>query len=252
MTRDKRTTRNFFPSEKEIAARAELRALHDASPIPAEDRLEHLELFMRPQRISEIVSFDVLYQRILPVHGVVMEFGVRWGRHLSTLIALRTRYEPHNLFRRIVGFDTFEGFVGIDPKDGASDRVHAGAMAVSGGYESYLEELLELHEKETPGDHFRRFDLVKGDAPEALAMYLAENPETVVAMAYFDMDIYHPTKECLDLLKPHLNKGALLAFDQVSHPDFPGETLALKESEWFGDRALERLPYAPYPTFITV
>ena len=66
------------------------------------------------------------------------------------------------------------------------------------------------------------------------------------------MDIYRPTKECLDLLRPHITKGALLAFDQVSHADFPGETIALKESEWFGDRVLERLPYAPYPTFITL
>ena len=165
MTANQRRTTTFFPSEKERATRAQLRALHDASPIPAEDRLEHLELFMRPQRISEIVSLDALYQRILSVHGVVMEFGVRWGRHLSTLIALRTRYEPHNLYRRIVGFDTFEGFVSIDAKDGASERVHAGAMSVSAGYESYLEQLLALHEQETPGDHIRRFDLVKGDAP---------------------------------------------------------------------------------------
>lgn len=252
MTDDVTAGSAFFPSATEVSARARLAELYEQSPIPRESRLDHLELFMRPQRISEIISLDDLYRRILNVHGIVIEFGVRWGRHLSVFTALRTRYEPHNLYRKIVGFDTFEGFVPPSPEDGASPRVHAGAMSVGKDYERYLEAVLALHEQETPGAHIRRFELQKGDAPEALTRYLAAHPETIVALAYFDMDVFQPTKQCLDLLAPHLSKGAILGFDEISHPDFPGETLALKQSKWFGQRALERLPYAPYPTFVTV
>jgi hypothetical protein len=249
---EERRGSTFFPSAKESETRAKLAQLYEQSPIPPDSRLEHLELFMRPQRVSEIVSLDAIYQRILNVHGVIIEFGVRWGRHLPVFIALRTRYEPHNLYRKIVGFDTFEGFGVPNVEDGPSARVHTGAMSVSRGYERYLEEVLTLHEQEAPASHIRRFELVKGDAPVALSQYLAEHPESIIALAYFDMDVYRPTKECLQLIGPHLAKGGVLAFDQISHPDFPGETLALKESAWFSGHVLERFPYAPYPTFITV
>jgi hypothetical protein len=243
---------SFFPSKSEQQTRERLRAIYEASPIPAEDKLDHLEVYMRPQRISEILSLDHLYRQILSSHGVVMEFGVRWGRHLSVFMALRTRYEPHNLYRKIIGFDTFEGFGDPSPQDGASPRVKAGGMSVTKGYEAHLDEVLALHEQEAPGSHIRRFQLVKGDAPAALRGYFDDHPETIVALAYFDMDVYRPTRECLDLLRPHMTKGSILAFDQISHPDFPGETVALKESFWFGSATLERLPYAPYPTFIRI
>ena len=39
-----------------------------------------------------------------------MEFGVRWGQNLITLNNLRGIYEPFNHSRKIIGFDTFEGF----------------------------------------------------------------------------------------------------------------------------------------------
>ena len=56
---------------------------------------------------------------------------------------------------------------------------------------------MELHEKETPLSHIKKCELYKGNAPEQLSQYLSENPETIVALAYFDMDVYKPTKECL-------------------------------------------------------
>ena len=69
------SNRQFFPSELEQKTRASLRSLYDDSPIPAADRLEHLEVYMRPQRISEIISLDFLYRQALGIHGVIMEFG---------------------------------------------------------------------------------------------------------------------------------------------------------------------------------
>ena len=52
-----------------------------------------------------------------------MEFGVRWGRNMSLYTSLRHIYEPYNSSREIIGFDTFEGFPSVDPKDGNSDFV---------------------------------------------------------------------------------------------------------------------------------
>jgi len=37
----------------------------------------------------------------------------------------------------------------------------------------------------------------KGDASVEMK-YLYDNPETIIALAYFDFDLYQPTKKCLE------------------------------------------------------
>jgi hypothetical protein len=244
--------RRIAPSPAETATRAELARLFAERPIPDDALLDHLELFLRPQRISEILALDALYRQILDVHGIVVEFGVRWGRHLSVFGALRARYEPTNFYRTIVGFDTFAGFTEPTPEDGRSDRVHAGSMSVTAGYEAYLERVLALHEAEAPMGHIRRFELCKGDAPQQLRRYLERHPETVVALAYFDMDIYRPTRECIELLRPHMPAGAIMAFDELMHPDFPGEAIAVKEAFDLTRHRLHRSPLSPYPAWVVL
>lgn len=246
------TSRAITPSEIEQETRKRLTALFADRPIPDHDLLDHLEVFMRPQRINEILTLDQLYQRILGVHGIIVEFGVRWGRHLSVLHALRTRYEPTNFYRTIVGFDTFTGFTTPAAADGDADRVFAGSMSVTPGYERYLEQVLALHEAEAPMGHLRRFELCTGDAPTQLAAYLQRHPETIVALAYFDMDLHDPTRDCLELLRPHMPAGSVLAFDELGHPDFPGETVAVKTALDITGHRIQRLPQSPYPAFVVL
>ena len=50
-----------------------------------------------------------------------------------------------------------------------------------------------------------------------------------MALAYFDFDLYKPTRKCLEAIKPCLVKGSVLGFDELNDPDAPGETVALKE-----------------------
>lgn len=238
------------PSFIQESTRKELLKRFIKTPIPPEFILENLELYMRPQRISEILSLNCLYMKILKTQGIIIEFGVRWGRHLSVFSALRAIYEPYNFYRKIVGFDTFTGFTEPSEKDGSSDKIFKGSMAVSHRYEEYLETILSLHEAEAPLSHLKRTELRKGNAPEELKKYLSENPETLIALAYFDMDIYEPTRECLQIIQPYLVKGSLLAFDELMHPEFPGETIALKEIIDITQKKVERFTTAPYPCYI--
>jgi hypothetical protein len=240
------------PSMREQEARKGLADLFAARPIPDEDLLDHLEVFMRPQRIGEILALQELYKRILDVHGIIVEFGVRWGRHLSVFNALRTYYEPVNFYRKIVGFDTFSGFLEPASEDGDSDRVFTGSMSVTTGYRGYLSKVMALHEAETPMAHIRRFELCEGDAPVELAKYLQRNPETIVALAYFDMDLHDPTKECIGLLRPHMPAGSVMAFDELMHSDFPGEAVALKSALDITRHRIQRLPQSPYPAFVVL
>ena len=199
------------------------------SPIPDGELLENLFMFLTPQHMRRLFFWYELYQEILEVPGCIMQFGVRWGRDMAVWEALRTTFEPFNHSRKVIGFDTFEGFVGTDEKDGAHEMIQEGNFATTSGYEERLHDYLRHREGLSPLGHVQKFELHKGDACQTLPAYLEAHPETVVSLVHFDMDIYKPTVECLKMLKPYLTKGSIVVLDEAVCPAFPGETVALKE-----------------------
>lgn len=237
-------------TENEKASRAELLQRLQNSPIPEAELMMNLGLFMNRQLLTRIKFIDHLYQQIIPVVGSVMEFGVRWGQNQALLQNLRGIYEPFNYNRKIIGFDTFEGFPSVSDEDGS--HVQEGDYAVTAGYEEVLEQILAYHESESPIPHKRKFELVKGDASTTLAHYLERHPETIVALAYFDFDIYQPTRDCLKLLSQHWTKGSVIAFDELNFDKFPGETLALKEVLGLDRYALRQMPNNPLCGYFVV
>ncbi len=161
-------------------------------------------------------------------------------------------YEPFNYSRKIIGFDTFEGFPTVSPQDGADRVMTTGAYAVTPGYESYLDTVLAYHEKESPLSQIRKYEIIKGDAAVSLERYLHDHPETIVALAYFDFDIYEPTKHCLALIKDRITKGSVIGFDELNCATFPGETIALKEELGLSRYAIRRSPLNPLSSYLVV
>lgn len=204
----------------------------------------HSLLMLQRQSLSRVLYYNDLYQKIVGVPGVILEFGVQWGATLAQLISLRGIYEPYNYRRHIYGFDTFEGFVNTSKdKDGA--HLDDGDYHVYGGYEKELEKVLQLHENSCPISHLKKFSLVKGDASETSKKWVDENPHAIVAMVIFDMDIYQPTKDALNAILPRLTKGSLLVFDELNCPQFPGETEALDEVIGLNKLKLHHYPHQP-------
>jgi hypothetical protein len=179
-----------------------------------------------------------------------MEFGVRWGQNLALFANLRGMHEPFNYNRKIIGFDTFEGFPSVAKQDGP--RIAAGDYAVSEGWKNELEAMLDFHNTNQPIPQKRKSELVPGDATETLPRYLKDNPETIVALAYFDFDIYEPTKVALESLLPHLTKGSVLAFDELNCSEFPGETIALREVLGLDRYAIRRDPNSPLTSWLVI
>ncbi|MCJ7443250.1 MAG: hypothetical protein MUO26_01745 [Methanotrichaceae archaeon] len=230
-------------SEDELLRREEFYSDFRNCPIPDNEFLSNLGLFIRRQDLSRILFMDHIYKKILNTHGVVMEFGVRWGLNLALFESFRGMYEPFNHNRKIIGFDTFEGFPSVHPMENKSDIVSVGAYSVTKDYEKYLKRILEYHEKESPISHITKYQLIKGDVTVEIEKYFKENPETIVALAYFDLDIYVPTKKCLEEIKSHITKGSLIGFDELNVHDFPGETIALKEVFGLDKYRINRSPY---------
>ena len=245
-----KTRRNA--SESEEALRAELYKMFNNSPIPSNELITNLSLYLKRQDLSQILFMNHLYKKILNVHGNIFEFGVRWGRNLALYSNLRGVYEPFNHNRKIVGFDTFDGFESIDSKDGKGSAIEKGAFNVSDNYIEYLKPLLDYHEKENPIPHIKKYELIKGDATKTIKSYLKNNEHTVIALAYFDFDIYKPTFDCLEAIKDRLTKGSVVGFDELNYEAYPGETLALKEVFGLNKINLKRTPYSGVQSYFVI
>jgi hypothetical protein len=244
---DIRTTNRFVEAEDKLAT------LQSAFPGGSREALHQSPLFVPPHVVRRMLFLDELYRRILGVHGSIMEFGVRFGRDLATFDALRTVHEPLNYGRCIVGFDTFTGFPSVHTKDGDYALAQVGGLHTGDAYDEYLTEVLACREQMAPYEHIRKFEIRRGDATQTLQAYFAEHPETIVALAYFDFDIYEPTRVCLELVRERLTKGSILAFDELNCTDFPGETVAVREVLGLDRYAIQRLPYGPgMPCFLVV
>ena len=237
-------------SEKELQRK--FVELFKGAPLPDDEILPNLGLFLSSKSLSRVLFFYEIYKKIIHTHGIIVEFGVRWGQTLSILSALRGIFEPFNRHRKIVGFDTFSGFKGMSDKDGALCKTVDGSFSVSENYQQYLEMLLGLQEALNPAPHLKKFELVRGNAMETIPAYLKRQPETIVSLAIFDFDIYQPTKAALEAIKPHLFKGSVLVFDELADDIFPGETVALREVFNLADLKIERLPMTARVSYVVL
>lgn len=241
-----------YASTHEQLIRENFFKLFKTCPIPDNELLLNLGLFIKRQDLAKILFINEMYQRIIDIHGIIVEIGVRWGQNLALFESLRGIYEPFNHNRKVIGFDTFQGFPSIHEKDGKSDNVSKGAYSVTKNYEIYLEHILNYHEQEAPVSHIKKYRLVKGDATITFERYLEENPETIIALAYFDLDLFEPTKKCLEAIKKHITKGSIIGFDELNESDFPGETLALKEVLGLDRYKIKRSIYSSRQSYIVI
>lgn len=247
--RDLRAFVHDSPQEVEVNQR--LTKLLTESPIPSEELINNLTLFLRRHQMLDLLSMDALYRMVLDVPGIIVEFGVRYGRHLGNLVALRGVYEPYNPLRHIVGFDTFTGFPEVTDLDKVGPTAYPGRFAVPTDYPAYLREVLEAHEiGEFFGHVTGRSTIVEGDVRETLPSYLAANPHTVIALAYFDMDLYEPSRAALEAIRPYLTRGSVLAFDELDNPKWPGENVAMRELFGLDRAAVRLLPGRPAPAYL--
>jgi hypothetical protein len=239
-------------SATQLENRKRLVDLFEASPVPTEQLLVNLPLYMRSSALAKLLYVNELYELIVSQPGVIMEFGVWWGSNLALFESLRAVYEPYNYTRRFIGFDTFEGYPAITPEDGGHELAAIGGYSVGVEYVEHLAAVLDYHRLENPMSHVDRFELALGDAAVTVSDYLKRHPETIVALAYFDMQLYEPTKACLEAIRPHLTRGSVLALDELNTPEFPGETLAFREVFGLDRYQLRRSRYLPDRTYLVV
>jgi hypothetical protein len=237
----------------QIGFRKQLENAFAESPLSREDLLFNLGMFTRSSLLVKFLVMNDIYERIKSVPGVLIELGVWWGQNLVLLENLRAIHEPFNKQRIIVGFDTFTGYANFSDKDVKSDVMTDHTYATPGGYKDYLANLLATHEGGNAFGHVRgNHRLVDGDAEVTVPRYFKEHPETIVAMAYFDIGVYRPTKAALEAMLPALVPGSVLVFDELTWPGAPGEAIAFKEVLGSTGYSIEKCKLYPSKALVTI
>jgi hypothetical protein len=210
------------------------------------DKIKAFPKFVAPVDVSRFLARSKLFEEILNVHGWIVECGVYLGAGIMTWAHLSAILEPLNHTRRIIGFDSFAGFTQVSSKDAGADNTD---LAVVGGHSApvydELIECLRLFDLVRPIGHIPRVVLEKGDALQTIPAYVEKNRHALVAMLYLDFDLYEPTKVAIQTFLPRMPKGAIIAFDELGHEQWPGETEALMDTLGIRNVRIRRFPFMP-------
>jgi len=199
------------------------------------DKLNNFEKFVTRQTLSRFLVRYELFKQIKEVKGSIIECGVHYGGGIMAWAKLSSALEPYAIHRKVIGFDTFDGFPEISKED-KSSQDHA--QLKDGGFKSHnhiYDELIECIEQYNSNRFLNQFDkieLVKGDANITIPQYIEDNQHLLVSLLFLDFDIYQPTKTALENFVDRMPKGAIIAFDEINNQYWKGETMAMLE--YFG------------------
>lgn len=240
-----------FKTATERAVGPAIADVFERSLDTTEDKIATFPRYARRQQLKRFIAMYEIFKLALPVKGSIVECGVFRGFGFMSWFKLSTILEPENLTRRIYGFDTFEGFPSISENDkSASTATGPGDLASASQAE--LELLVGLADQDRFLGHIPKAQLIPGDITVTAPAFVEANPHLLVSLLFIDCDLFEPTRAALQAFVPRMPKGAILAFDELDNPQWPGETMALLESLGVGNLELRRLEWDPYISFARV
>lgn len=251
-------------SKNKIAVEGGLRTNAEAMVIPRtkevweqypdalEDKLANFPKYVRRQNMTRFLAQYEIFKKILPVKGSIIECGVYRGGGLMAWAKMSAILEPVNLTRRIYGFDSFAGFPAVADQDKGAFSEHVGIGDLNADSKKELEELIDIYDSDRFLGHVSKVKLIQGDATKTIPLFIEEHQHLVVSLLFLDFDLYEPTKVALEYFIPRMPKGAIVAFDELDNPLWPGETKALVDSGLMNNLQIQRLDFDPYIGFAVI
>ncbi|OHE71994.1 MAG: dTDP-6-deoxy-L-hexose 3-O-methyltransferase [Verrucomicrobia bacterium GWC2_42_7] len=228
------------------------RACFDKNPEKWEQKMENFPKYVKKQNITRFLALYELFKQVINVKGSIIECGVFQGFGLMSFAKISSILEPTNLTRRIYGFDSFEGFPKVSDKDISSHNGHVKEGDLYASSYEELNNLIEIYDSTRFLGHIPKVNLIKGNAEESIPHFVENNPHLVVSLLFLDFDLYEPTMAALKHFVPRMPRGAIIAFDELDNPLWPGETLAMLD---FFDKKvpkLQRFDFDPYISYCIV
>jgi Macrocin-O-methyltransferase (TylF) len=150
------------------------------------------------------------------ISGDIVNFGVYLGWSMYYLALVRDHFALND--KKIVGFDTFDGFVPSNDQRDAYLAMNGRSLETNRGVsvEQVSQNLSKLS----------NFSLIKGDLTET-AEFIKHGK---YCMAFVDIDDYSPTRSGLLYMDDHLSPGGVIVHDHFAYG-----TLGLR-GECIGER----------------
>lgn len=228
-----------YSSNDAMLARKEIFSRLMSYEATEDEKERSLGLFLRGSLLARILAIGDIYQRIVHLPGCVFDVGTWRGQTAVLCENFRAIYEPLHFNRRIVCFDTFEGYKGFSDNDKETALHKEGAYKVGGqSYAQYLRELLDLHEKcNAMGHNNGKHTVIQGDCRETIPGFFKENPSEFVALAFFDVNAYDPTSKAFEAIYERLVPGGIIAFWQITRNVIPAE------GRVYAEKILSKIPH---------
>lgn len=221
----------------------------EKSGMGTQEALEHFILFYRRVNFAKLLTHIEIFKHIIDIPGFVVECGVFKGVSLLTFLKLIEVYCPGDTLKKVIGFDTFQGFPSLSKNDGSPNEKWG---KVTGGWDSkdflpFLESIIQLTQEDSLIPRFKRVELVKGDACKTIPKYVKDNPGLRISLLHLDMDIYEPTLAALENLYPLVVSGGIVLLDEYAMDGFPGESKAFDEYFKGKRPVLKKFPFISTP-----
>lgn len=234
-------------AEQEEAKRN--KACFERNPEGWEKKMEDFPKYVRRQNLTRFLALYEIFKRLRNVKGSIVECGVFQGFGVMTWAKLSAIIEPVNLTRRIYGFDSFEGFPSLSDKDRSITSNHVKEGDLYANSYDELNELTHIHDSTRFLGHIPKVELIRGDATQTIPKFIETHPHLLVSLLFMDFDLYEPTRIALENFVPRMPRGAVLAFDELDNPLWPGETQAMIDVFKGRIPRIERLDFDPYIGF---
>lgn len=195
-----------------------------------------------PTRLAKSIAHWELYKKIVDLPGEILEFGVFKGASLIRFATFREILE-YNFSRKIIGFDAFGEFPKAETKDDTDFIINFETVSGKGIPKEELQKALSKK-------GFGNIELIEGNICDTLPAYLKANPQLKAALMHIDVDVYAPTKCCLEYLYDRIVTGGVIIFDDYA--SVSGETKAV--DEFFAAKniktEIKKTPYYSVPCYI--
>ncbi len=163
------------------------------------DKMKSSSIFLKVEDIRNFAIYKAI-ENNKDTKNLFLEFGVYTGGSINLFSK-----QLKNINGNISGFDTFEGLT-----------------------EDWLTHVffpkgsLSLNNKLPKVE--KNVQLIKGKIQDTLDFFLNENSKKKVVFAHMDMDTYTSTKYALSKIKPFLQKGSVILFDEFyGYPNWQQE-----------------------------
>jgi len=215
----------------------------DKNKFSWEDKMDNFAKYVQLPNLFKFLGKFELFKKILNIEGSIVEGGVFQGGGMMSWAKISSILEPASIFRRVYGFDTFEGYPQISDKD----FLPIGARVKSGDYycDSYdeLKEIIKIYNSSRPSNYAEKVFLIKGDACKAIPAFVKDNPYVAISLLYLEFDLYEPTKVAIKYLYPRIPKGGIIGFGDFNKPGYPGVTIAVMEELGIGNLKFQKFNF---------